>query len=320
MATRGIDIRQTAGRIIFRASLKDSAGAKVTTGTTELRVYRLEDDGTLSVLDWDAATKDFVASGAVDDEVTMTHRQSNGADDTGIWTYVLSDATILGNFDSGQVYIAQVTNSGAVPESQEREFQFGGVEGNQASDTSVGTGARTVTATVNDGTDPLENATVRLTEGANTYTAATNASGVASFAYLPDATYTVAISKSGYSFTATTLTVDGDKTPTYSMTALAITAAADPDETTGYLTARTSGVPASGVTYEYRMTRHPSDDVGTGFDPNLSTVTSGTAGLTQFPHLVKGATYLFQRAGGGEKKSLTIPTTAGATYELPSLL
>ena len=129
MATRGIDIRQTADRIVLRVSLKDSAGDKVTTGTTELRVYRVEDDGTLDVLDWDAGVKDFVASGAVDDEVTMTHQQSNGADDTGIWTYVMSDATILANFDSGQVYIAQVTNSGAAPESQEREFQFGSYEG-----------------------------------------------------------------------------------------------------------------------------------------------------------------------------------------------
>jgi hypothetical protein len=132
MTTRGIDIRQTASRIILRASLKDSAGVKVTTGTTELRIYRMEDDGTLDVLDWDAGTKDFVASGAVDDEVTMSHQQSNGSDNTGIWTYVMSDATILANFDEDQVYIVAITNSNATPETQEREFQFGGVEGDQS--------------------------------------------------------------------------------------------------------------------------------------------------------------------------------------------
>ncbi len=136
MATRGIDIRQTADRILFRASLKDSTGAKVTSGTTELRVYRLEDDGTLDVLDWDSGTKDFVSSGATDDEVTMTHRQADGVD-TGIWTYAITDATILAAFSLGQVYIVQVTNSGASPESQEREFQFGGVEGDQADSTTI---------------------------------------------------------------------------------------------------------------------------------------------------------------------------------------
>ena len=54
-------------------------------------------------------------------------RDSGGSDeDTGIWTAVLSTLTAL---TVGGVYIAQVTNSGAVPESQEREFQFGGAEG-----------------------------------------------------------------------------------------------------------------------------------------------------------------------------------------------
>jgi len=130
MSTQGIDIRQTTGRLLFRTSLKDADGAKVTSGTTELRVYRVEDDGTLDVYDW--TTNDFVAPGAgtPDDETTMTHQQrrdSTGADvDTGVWTDVLSTLT---NWTTGQVYIAQVTNTNASPESQEREFQFGSFEG-----------------------------------------------------------------------------------------------------------------------------------------------------------------------------------------------
>lgn len=126
MSTQGIDIRQTTGQILFRVSLKDQFGAKITSGTTELRVYRLEDDGTLDVYDW--TTNDFVApgGGTPDDETTMTHQQrrdSTGADvDTGIWTNVLSTLT---NWTTGQVYVAQVTNTNASPESQEREFQFG---------------------------------------------------------------------------------------------------------------------------------------------------------------------------------------------------
>jgi hypothetical protein len=90
-----------------------------------------------------------------------------------------------------------------------------------------GTGARTVTITVNDGTTALQNAVVRLTEGVNTFRALTNASGVATF-NVDDATYTVAITKSGYSYAGTTLVVDGTETATYSMTVNTVTPPDDP--------------------------------------------------------------------------------------------
>jgi hypothetical protein len=90
-----------------------------------------------------------------------------------------------------------------------------------------GTGARTVTITINDGTDPLENAIVRMTEGANTYTATTDVSGVATF-NLDDATYVVSVSKSGYSYSGTTLLVNGTEAETYSMTQVATSPPADP--------------------------------------------------------------------------------------------
>jgi len=84
-----------------------------------------------------------------------------------------------------------------------------------------GSGARTVTITVNDGTTVLENCIVRLTEGANTFTALTNSSGVAVF-NLDDATYTVGITKPGYTYSGTSLVVNGTETATYSMTAISI--------------------------------------------------------------------------------------------------
>lgn len=147
MTTRGIDIRQSTERLLFRASLKDSDGAKVSSGTTELRLYRLNDDGTLDVYDWTADAFVAPGSGTPDDETTMTHqvrRDSSGADvATGIWTKVLSDLDAL---TAGQVYIAQVTNSGAFPESQEREFQFGGVEGDAPASGVVTVSATSVTA------------------------------------------------------------------------------------------------------------------------------------------------------------------------------
>lgn len=77
----------------------------------------------------------------------------------------------------------------------------------------AGSGAYTITVTVTDGTDPLENAIVRLIEGVSSYTATTDASGEAVFA-LDAATYSVAVTKAGYQFTPTTRTVTGNEAGT----------------------------------------------------------------------------------------------------------
>ena len=96
-----------------------------------------------------------------------------------------------------------------------------------SNESGTGTGARTVTITVNDGSTVLQNARVRLTEGANTYTGLTNASGVVTL-NVDDATYTVAITKIGYSYAGTTLVVDGTEAVTYSMTTISVTPPDDP--------------------------------------------------------------------------------------------
>jgi hypothetical protein len=93
---------------------------------------------------------------------------------------------------------------------------------------SGGSGANTITITVDDGTDPLENAKVRLTEGVNSYLGVTDASGEVVFS-VDDATYAVAVTKPGYSFTPTTLAVSATASQTYSMSAIAIAAPADPE-------------------------------------------------------------------------------------------
>ncbi len=91
----------------------------------------------------------------------------------------------------------------------------------------AGTGARTVTVTVDDGDvpTPLESAYVRFTQtgGAGTYVQRTDASGNVTFS-LDDGTYTVSISLIGYTYTPSSQVVDEDETPTYSMTAQTITA------------------------------------------------------------------------------------------------
>jgi len=91
----------------------------------------------------------------------------------------------------------------------------------------TGTGARTVVVTVNDGATALQNAAVRLTEGASSFKGLTNVSGVVTF-NVDDATYTVGITKGGYSYAGTTLVVDGAEAVTYSMTANSSTPPDDP--------------------------------------------------------------------------------------------
>ena len=121
MAFQGIDLRQTGDKIIARVSLKDDAGDAVVSGTTEIRLAELQSDGTLKTYDFDDDT--FKSGAVTDDEATMTHRQMvNSTLDTGIWTYVFST---LSGFTAGNIYIIVVTNTGATPPQQEREFQFG---------------------------------------------------------------------------------------------------------------------------------------------------------------------------------------------------
>ena len=122
---QGIDVRQTSGRLQFRALLLDSAGAVVNSGTTNLRLYELQDGGTLFSYDWNDNT--FKSGALTTENQAMTHRQgNNNTTDTGIWTF---DETDLGDFVVGGVYFAWITNAGASPPVQVREFQFGNAQG-----------------------------------------------------------------------------------------------------------------------------------------------------------------------------------------------
>lgn len=181
----------------------------------------------------------------------------------------------------------------------------------------LGDGARTVTVTVDDGTDPVEGAKVRLTNGATSYIATTNASGVATF-NVDDATWTVAITKAGYSYAGTTLVVDGDETPTYSMTQVVIT----PSEagfSTGYATVYDeNGDVESGVSVTVRCVAAP---IGSGLllDSAERTVISNGSGLVEFANMIQGAKYEIQRAGDGDSwRRVIVPATS--TFALDNYL
>lgn len=178
-----------------------------------------------------------------------------------------------------------------------------------------GAGARTITITVDDGSSPLEGATVRFGEGANTYTATTDVSGNATF-NLDDATYTVAITKPGYTFSGTTLVVSADATPTYSMTALSPTAS-PAGFSTGYLYVYDElGVVESGAVITIIAAEPPSGS-GVAMDSRPRTGTTNGSGYVEFTNLIQGAKYTIRR-GGGRAYDFTCP--AEATFLLTNIL
>lgn len=133
MSFQGVDVRATTDRLLFRALLLDSVGAKVTTGTTTLRLYELQSTGTLKSYDFNDNT--FKTTALTTPTLAMSHRQGNNATfDTGLWTIAL--ATLTG-FTVGNVYFAGVANTGATPADQVREFQFGNAEGDMTVTTGL---------------------------------------------------------------------------------------------------------------------------------------------------------------------------------------
>jgi hypothetical protein len=181
----------------------------------------------------------------------------------------------------------------------------------------AGIGARSVTITVNDGTTVVEGATVRVTKGTETYALPTNVSGVTAFS-LDDGTWSVAISHSGYTFTPTTLVVDGDETHTYSLSAVVVPAS-NPGFVTGYYYCYDEeGEPEEGAIVQCRV-----KDVlayGESFDSKIRSRTSASDGLVTFKNMKPGGKYLVRRGEEGEWAELTVATTATTPYALLDVL
>ncbi len=180
------------------------------------------------------------------------------------------------------------------------------------------TGARTITVTVDDGTDPLEGATVRLTKGGESHVRTSDASGQCVF-NINDGSWTVAITLSGYTFAGDTLVVTGDATPTYSMSVSLITSP-DPNQVTGHYTCYDeSGSLESGVTVTLTLIR-ASSTAGLACDNTPRTVTSGGAGIATFPGLFKGATYRVKRGTSAKEFDVKISDTAPDPVALDSII
>jgi len=169
----------------------------------------------------------------------------------------------------------------------------------------AGSGARTVTITVNDGTTALQNAVVRFTEGSNTFRALTNASGVAVF-NVDDATYTVAVTKSGYTYAGTTMVVNGTETATYSMTAVSVTPPANPDlSAVVVLCLGTDFEAESGVTIDLRIVTFPSGSTNTAYPGLKQTATSNGSGIATL-YAPKGSVCEWKRGREDSWTEITI--------------
>lgn len=126
--SKGIDVRATVSELLFRVLLQDAGGVIVATGTTSLRLYEVQmADGTLKSYDFNDNT--FKTTALTTPTLAMTHRTGNNATyNTGLWTARLPS---LGDFTVGNIYLAHVSNAGASPAVQVREFQFGSAQGDE---------------------------------------------------------------------------------------------------------------------------------------------------------------------------------------------
>ena len=175
----------------------------------------------------------------------------------------------------------------------------------------------TVTITVDDGTNPVEGALVRLSKPGDTGILMADANGEVEFS-ADDATWTVTITANGFElFSTADLVVNGDETVTYSLSALAITPGTG-DETTGYLTVLdASHNPVGGVTVDFVMTEQPKKAGRLFQSEKQSAVSAAGTGLVQVP-LAKGGRY--EASIGSQSQEFEVPESAGTTLKIEDLL
>lgn len=181
-------------------------------------------------------------------------------------------------------------------------------------------GSRIVTITVTCGAVPVQGANVRIASGSTLIdTGTTNASGISTLA-ADDGTYTLTISRSGlYSSVTQSLVVSGDTSASVTLSSLTISPSTPPSRTTGYLFCYSeAGVVESGVTISLYMDAPPGSH-GLAVDSATRTEVSDANGFVQFADLWKGGAYRLKR-GSGNWYSFTVPSNAGASIELLSIL
>lgn len=132
---KGINVRQTGGKLLLRAFLQTSAGALLGVGTTTAKIEELQDDGTIKSFDFNSST--FKSTALTTPTTALSHQLANNATETtGFWTAAVPITT---GFTVGAEYVVIVNNASASFTDQCHQFQFGGAEGDLVA-TANGTG------------------------------------------------------------------------------------------------------------------------------------------------------------------------------------
>jgi hypothetical protein len=187
-----------------------------------------------------------------------------------------------------------------------------------AASPSAGTGARTVTITVNDGSTVLEGALVRMTKANESYLQTTDVLGHVTF-NVNDGSWVVAITLANYTYSGTTMVVDGNETATYSMTIIPVPT--EPVATKSNVTIycyNESTTLEAGVTIQYRQVTPASGSINSSLDGTIKTKVSDANGQVALT-LWRNAGYEWRRGTGKRSPWATfIPDTA--TYDIDSIV
>jgi hypothetical protein len=183
----------------------------------------------------------------------------------------------------------------------------------------TGSGARTVTITVTDGTNPLASALVRITSGVNTFTSSTNGSGVVVF-NLDDATWVVSITKSGYTYAGSSIVVDGTETATLAMTAIAFPVSPAGQVTGYWYVYNVSGAVESGAVILVSSANPAKGSTGLVLQDDSRTITADGNGLASVSNLFPGSSYKVKRQGSSREFIITVPAGATSPVALGSIV
>lgn len=160
------------------------------------------------------------------------------------------------------------------------------------------TGPWLLTLTIDDGTSPIESASIRIRSSTFDFVRLTDASGEAIFPAI-SATYAVLVTCPGYDPVLASLVVSADASATYSMTLSSVVAPTDPLLATGVMLVLDEfGAFEAGVTISLQMTAGPGT-AGYALDTKLRTEVSDGTGNISFAGLIRGASYTIWRSQTG---------------------
>lgn len=180
--------------------------------------------------------------------------------------------------------------------------------------TGGGAFARTIIATT-DGTTALVGAQIRLTSGASTFHGTSGSDGSVVFS-VDAGTYTLSATASGRTYTPSTLVVSASGTTTITLTAVSIPPAADPSQTTAYLTCRDGQGAAKASAVVYFRLKAPAGTADAWDRYDFSATSNGSGSLT----VTLGRLASYEAKLGDRGAWVAFTTTDTSTYALPQIL